>query len=52
MKRKLISGDERDAIHARRHLCCLQRAGVVSATKRRIRRRERQEGRREAREQA
>lgn len=51
MKRRLISADEQDAVHARRHLCCLQRAGVVSATKRRIRRRERREGRQEAREQ-
>jgi hypothetical protein len=50
LKRKLISGDEYDVVYGRRFLCAFQRAGVASATKRKIRRRERQEGKREARE--
>ncbi len=52
MKRRVISGDEQDVVYARHLLCVFQRAGVASATKRKIRRRERQEGKREVREQA
>jgi hypothetical protein len=37
----LISGDEQDAVWARKILCVFQKAGVASKTKKRIRRRRR-----------
>jgi hypothetical protein len=50
MKRRAVNGDEQDAYSQARHeLCCLQRAGIVKKTKRRSHKRERQEGKREAR---
>lgn len=50
MKRRVISGDEQDVVsrRARQVLCWTQRPGATAEVKRRIRRRERQEGRREA----
>ena len=45
MKRRAVKADEHDVTGwARRYLCYLQRAGVTSAIKRRMRRRERREG--------
>lgn len=52
MKRRVVGGDEWDMIYARRHYCYLQRAGVTDQIKRRIRRRERQDGKRDVRKEA
>ena len=42
MKRKAVKADEQDVVTGwRRHLCYMQRAGVVTKIKRRMRRRER-----------
>lgn len=51
MKRKTITGTEMDVVSRwwRRHLCWCKRAGATSWVKRGIRRRERREGRAEAR---
>lgn len=44
MKRRAIKADEHDVVSGwRRYLCYMQRAGVVSRIKRRMRRRERHE---------
>jgi hypothetical protein len=48
MKRpKLVNADEYDTVCARRWYCYLQKTGVTSAIKRRIRRRERRLGKAE-----
>lgn len=48
MKRKAVKADEQDVVTGwRRHLCYMQRAGVTAAIKRRMRRRERHNGKRE-----
>ncbi len=47
-KRKTVSGDEQDVVNARQHYCYLQRPGATDKIKRRMRRRERHEGKREA----
>jgi len=53
VKRKAINGDEQDVTTGwRRLLTRYQRPGATSKVKRGIRRRERREGRQEAREQA
>jgi hypothetical protein len=50
MKRKAVTAEEYDVIGGgRRHYCYLQRAGVASAIKRRMRRRERHEAHRDVR---
>lgn len=50
MKRKAVKADEQDVVTGwRRHLCYMQRAGVVSKVKRRMRRRERHQGKHEIR---
>lgn len=49
VKRKAITADEQDVVGARRFYCYLQRAGVTSEIKRRMRRRERRNGRSETR---
>jgi hypothetical protein len=50
MKRRAVNGDEQDAYSQWRHLLCyLQRPGVVKKIKRATHKRERQEGKREAR---
>ena len=50
MKRRRVNGDEQDAYSQWRHLLCyLQRAGVVKKIKRSTHKRERREGKREAR---
>ena len=52
-KRRLKrNGDEQDAFSAwgRRYLCCLSRASVISETKRRYRRRERNRAAQDLRE--
>lgn len=52
MKRKAMKFDEQDVVTGwRRHLCYMQRAGVVAKIKRRMRRRERRDGKREIGEQ-
>jgi hypothetical protein len=51
VKRKIVTGAEQDVVHARRHYCYTQRAGVTSGIKRQMRRRERRDGAREARAQ-
>lgn len=48
-KRETRSGDEVDVVGGRRHLLYLQRPGVTAEIKRRMTRRERHEGKREAR---
>ncbi|MDJ0323181.1 hypothetical protein QMG61_05315 [Cryobacterium sp. PH31-AA6] len=50
-KRARVNGDEQDAYsrYWRRSLCCLSRAGIVKKTKRRTHKRERREGKAEAR---
>lgn len=52
MKRPVRTAAEQDVISpaARRVLCYLQRPGVTSGIKRQIRRRERQQGKRQVRE--
>lgn len=46
MKRRVIKADEWDVVTGwRRHLCYMQRAGVVAGIKRRMRRRERHDAR-------
>jgi hypothetical protein len=51
MKRRMVGGDEYDAYTpARRRYCYLARPGVLNAIKRRTHKRERREGKAEARE--
>lgn len=51
-RRRIITGEEQDAYSPWRHvLCYLQRPGAVRAIKRRTHKRERREGRAEARAQ-
>lgn len=47
-KRRAISGDEQDVVSGRQHYCYLQRPGATDKIKRRMRRRERREGKHEA----
>ena len=47
MKQKLKTGDEWDCVTARKWFCYLQKPGVSSGIKRRMRRRIRQEGKQE-----
>ncbi len=47
MKQKLKTGDEWDCVTARKWFCYLQKPGVSSRIKRRMRRRIRQEGKQE-----
>lgn len=48
MKRKAVKSDEYDVVTGWRHyLCYMQRAGVVSKIKRRMRRRERHDAKRD-----
>jgi hypothetical protein len=49
MKRRCINADEYDLLYGRRHYCYLQRAGATSWIKRKMRRRERREGKQEIR---
>ena len=50
MKRRAVKADEYDVVTGwRRYLCYMKRAGVVSAIKRRMRRRERHDANRETR---
>lgn len=50
-RRPRHNGDEQDAYsHWRYMLCCLTRAGVIAKTKRRTHKRERRQGKREARD--
>lgn len=50
MKRRAVKADEQDVVTGwRRYLCCMQRAGVTDAIKRRMRRRERHQARRRIR---
>lgn len=47
MKRMAVKADEQDVVTGfRRYLCYMQRAGVTSRIKRRMRRRERHDARR------
>lgn len=47
MKRNAVRADEQDVVTGwRRYLCYMQRAGVTSGIKRRMRRRERHDARR------
>jgi hypothetical protein len=49
--RKAVKADEQDVVTGwRRYICYMDRAGVTSRIKRRMRRRERREGKMEARE--
>lgn len=48
-KRPTRSGDEVDVVYGRRYYCYLQRPGVSAEIKRRMTRRERREGKIEAR---
>lgn len=48
-KRKAVSAEEHDVVYARKWYCYLKRAGATSEIKRRMRRRERREGRAEVR---
>ena len=41
MKERLTSGDEQDAVWARKWLCVFKKPGVASKTKKRIRKRRR-----------
>ena len=49
-QRRTVNGDEVDAYGYRKFYCYLQRAGVVRKIKRATHKRERQEGKREARD--
>lgn len=49
-RQQLKSGDEWDAVYARKKLCVFEKAGVARKTKRRMNKRWRKEGRWEARE--
>ncbi len=49
MPRKAITVEEQDVVYARRWYCYLKNAGAASGIKRQMRRRERREGRAEAR---
>lgn len=51
MKRKCVRSAEQDVVYARRIYCWTQRAGATSAWKKIMRRRERHNGNREARQQ-
>lgn len=47
-RQKLKDGFEWDVLFGRKHYCYLQRAGAASSIKRRMRRRDRRDGKHEA----